>query len=89
VLRIFVLEALLIGASGGLIGAAAGTGVAATVGWAVNRYLRSQGVAGIRMALSFGVLAGAIAGSTLLAVIAGVAPARQAARLPARAAVAE
>jgi ABC-type lipoprotein release transport system permease subunit len=59
------------------------------VGWAVNRYLRSQGVAGIQLALSFGVLAGAVAGSTLLAVGAGVAPARRAARLPAREAVAE
>lgn len=89
VLRIFVLEALLIGAVGGVIGAVAGTAVAGTVGWAVNRYLHSQGIAGIRLALSVGVLAGAIAGSTLLAVVAGVAPARQAARLPAREAVAE
>lgn len=89
VLRIFVLEALLIGAVGGVIGAAAGTGVAGSVGWAVNRYLRSQGIAGIRMALRLDVLAGAVAGSTVLAVLAGVAPARQASRLPAREAVAE
>ncbi|GAC1587252.1 MAG: hypothetical protein NVS3B21_02010 [Acidimicrobiales bacterium] len=89
VLRIFVIEALMIGLVGGVIGALLGTAVAAVVGVAVNRYLASQGVAGIHLALSGLVLAGAVLGSTLLAVVAGVAPAREAARLPAREAVAE
>jgi macrolide transport system ATP-binding/permease protein len=88
VLRVFVIEALVVGVLGGLIGAAMGTATAASVGAAVNRYLTSQGVAGIRLAVSVPLLALAVLGSGVLAVAAGLAPALRAARLPAREAVA-
>ena len=86
--RIFLLEALTVGAIGGVIGAAAGAGVAALVGLAVNRYLAAQGVAQLRLEISVVVLAVAVIGSAALAGVAGVVPARRAARLPAREAVA-
>ena len=86
--RVFVLEALVIGTCGGVIGAAAGTLTAATVGAAVNRYLTTQGIAGIRLVLSLPLLALAVIGSAALAVVAGLAPALRAARLPPREAIA-
>lgn len=85
--RVFLLEALLVGLLGGLFGAGVGTGVAALVGLAVNRYLASQGVAPLQLAVSLVVLVGTVLGSTVLAGVAGVLPARRAARLPAREAV--
>lgn len=88
VLRIFMVEAFAVGMLGGVIGAGLGTGVAAGVGTAVNRYLASQGLAGIHLAVSGPVLVAATLGSALLAVVAGILPARRAARLPAREAVA-
>lgn len=88
VLRIFVVEAFAVGALGGLLGAALGTAVAAGVGSAVNGYLASQGVARIDLSVSPGVLVAALAGSAVLAVAAGIPPARRAARLPAREAMA-
>ena len=87
VLRIFLIEAVSVGGVGGLIGAALGTGVAASVGLAVNRYLASQGVAGLHMSISPTVLLGAVIGAALLAGLAGSVPAGRAARLPAREAV--
>jgi hypothetical protein len=87
VLRIFLIEALSVGGVGGLIGAALGTGVAASVGLAVNRYLASQGIAPLHLSISITVLIGAVAGAALLAGLAGLVPAGRAARLPAREAV--
>ena len=88
VLRVFELEALVIGAVGGVIGAALGTAIAASVGAAVNRYLTAQGVAGIHLVVSFPLLLLAVLGSAVLAVAAGLLPALRAARLPAREAMA-
>jgi macrolide transport system ATP-binding/permease protein len=87
VLRIFLIEALAVGAAGGVIGVALGAGVAAAVGAAVNRYLASQGVAQLRLSISGPVLLGAVVGAMLLAGLAGLIPAARAARLPAREAV--
>jgi macrolide transport system ATP-binding/permease protein len=88
VLRVFVAEALAIGLIGGVIGTALGTAVAASVGAAVNRYLSSQGVAGIHLTVSVPLLVLGPLGAGALAVAAGYLPARRAARLPAREAVA-
>jgi hypothetical protein len=87
VLRLFLLEALAVGAVGGVIGVAAGAGVAASVGVAVNRYLASQGVAPIHLTISVLVLTAAVMGSAALAALSGLVPAARAARLPARDAV--
>jgi macrolide transport system ATP-binding/permease protein len=87
VLRVFLIEALTVGALGGFIGAALGTATDAAVGIAVNAYLTSQGIAGIRLVVSVPVLVLAVLGSGVLAVAAGAVPALRAARLPAREAV--
>lgn len=87
VLRLFLLEALAVGALGGVIGVIAGAGVAGSVGVAVNRYLSSQGVAPIHLSVSVLVLIGAVLGSAVLAALSGLVPAARAARLPARDAV--
>jgi hypothetical protein len=87
VLRIFLIEALAVGAAGGVIGVALGAGVAAAVGAAVNRYLASQGVAQLHLSISATVLLGAVVGAMVLAGLAGLIPAARAARLPAREAV--
>jgi hypothetical protein len=88
VLRVFLVEAFTVGLVGGVIGTALGTGVAAGVGAAVNRYLSSQGVAGIHLTVSLPLLVLGPVGASGLAVAAGYLPARKAARLPAREAVA-
>jgi ABC-type antimicrobial peptide transport system permease subunit len=88
VLRVFLVEALAVGFVGGAMGCALGVGVAALVGAAVNRYLASQGVGGVTLAVHPLVLVGAVLGSSILAMLAGIFPARKAARLPAREAVA-
>ena len=77
VLRVFLVEALAVGFLGGAIGCALGTGVAALVGAAVNRYLASQGVAGIRLSVRPAVLVTAVVGSSLMAMVAGIVPARR------------
>lgn len=87
VLRIFLLEALVIGASGGIIGAVLGTGVAAILGLTVNHYLASQGVAPLHLIFNPQIPLAAVAGATALAVVAGVLPARRAAHLSAKEAV--
>jgi len=88
VLRVFVVEAFAVGLVGGVIGTAVGTGVAAAVGAAVNRYLSSQGVAGIHLTVRVPLLILGPVGAAVLAVGAGFLPARRAARLPASEAVA-
>ncbi|MDB5066029.1 MAG: transporter [Chloroflexi bacterium] len=88
VLRWFELEALLVGTAGGLLGGALGLGVAAVVGGVVNGYLVAQGLEGIDLgSIPWGLGLLGMAGSMLLAVLAGALPALRAARLPARDAV--
>src|SRR5262249_50473743 len=85
VARWFLVEAGLLGVVGGLVGAAAGTGLAASVALAVSRYLVEQGLQGIDLGgPPVGLLVGAPVAAALLAVTAGVVPALRAARLPVR-----
>lgn len=87
ILRVFLLEAGFVGALGGAAGTIAGTAVAAAVGAVVNTYLTQQGLEGVRLVVPLGVVVAGIGGSTVLALVAGSAPALRAARLPAREAV--
>lgn len=85
VLRWFMVEALALGVAGGLVGTAIGLGVAWAVGLVVNVYLVEQGLQGIDLGtLPFQLAVLAPVGTALLAVIAGIAPALRASRLPAR-----
>ena len=89
VLRVFLVEAAVFGLAGGVLGTLAGWLVARAVGAVVNRYLAAEGLLGVSLSLNGAVLAGGIAGATLLALAAGALPALRAARLPAREAVGE
>jgi len=85
VARWFLVEAGLLGVAGGLVGTAAGAGLAASVALAVNRYLVEQGLQRIDLGgPPVGLLVGAPLAAAFLAVVAGVAPALRAARLPVR-----
>jgi len=85
VARWFLVEAGLLGISGGVVGTAIGTALAGSVALTVNRYLVDQGLQGIDLGgLPVGLLVGAPAAAALLAVAAGVVPAMRAARLPVR-----
>ena len=84
VLRVFLLDASVLGFAGGVIGTVGGYGVALGVSDVVNRYLAAQGLAGVALGVPVPILAGSVVGSTLLALVAGALPARRAARLPAR-----
>jgi ABC-type antimicrobial peptide transport system permease subunit len=86
--RIFLVEASLLGLAGGVLGTVAGLGVADLVTAAVSRYLVAHGLSGVHMSLPVPILLAGVAGSTLLALAAGVTPALRAARLSAREAVA-
>ena len=86
--RIFLVEAGALGAAGGVVGTTLGYLIARIVGFAVNRYLSSQSLAGIHVGLPLAVVAIGIAGSTVLALAAGTVPAQRAARIPARQAMA-
>jgi macrolide transport system ATP-binding/permease protein len=87
VLRIFLVEAGVLGLLGGLLGTTTGMLLARAVGQVVNGYLTTQGLAGVQLALPLSVIAAGIAGSTGLALVGGALPALRAARLPARDAV--
>lgn len=87
VLRVFLLEAGLVGALGGAMGTAAGTGIAAVVAASVNAYLTQQGLEGVRLLVPVSVTLAGVLGATILAVLAGTVPSLRAARLPAREAV--
>lgn len=88
VLRVFLVEASVIGFLGGVIGTAIGWIIARIVTSVVNGYLTAQGLIGVRLGLSVPIVIGGIVGSTLLALLAGALPALRAARLPATEAVA-
>jgi ABC-type antimicrobial peptide transport system permease subunit len=87
VLRVFLLEAGVVGFVGGVLGTAVGWGIARVVGQTVNHYLVGQGLVGVQLVLPLPIIAGGIIGSAVLALIAGTIPAWRAARLPAREAV--
>jgi ABC-type antimicrobial peptide transport system permease subunit len=84
VLRVFLLDASVLGFVGGVLGTAGGYGAALAVSQVVNRYLAAQGLAGVRLGLPVAILAASVVGSTVLALGAGALPARRAAHLPAR-----
>jgi ABC-type antimicrobial peptide transport system permease subunit len=85
--RTFLVEAGAVGFVGGVLGSAAGWAIASAVAAVVDGYLTRQGLAGIRLGVPWPVLIGGVIGSTVLALVAGTAPAARAARMPAREAV--
>lgn len=87
VLRLFLVEAGVLGVVGGALGTLLGFGLAALVGTVVNGFLEQEGLTGVSLQLPFSIGAAAVVGSGLLGVVAGGIPARRAARLPAREAV--
>ncbi len=89
ILRWFLLEAFAVGTVGGVLGAVAGLLIALWVGISVNAYLTEQGLQSIQFGdVSSPLIAAAILGTSLLAMIAGAIPALQAARLAPKEAVA-
>jgi ABC-type antimicrobial peptide transport system permease subunit len=82
--RMFLVEAAVLGFAGGLLGALGGFIVARYVGTIVNSYLVEQGLKGIELTVPVGTMSATVVGATVLAVLAGTAPALGAARLPAR-----
>ena len=89
VVRVFLVEAAVLGFVGGALGAVSGWAIARTVGSVVNRYLSKQGLAGVTVGLPLPVLAACVIGAVATALLAGALPAVRAARLSAREAVAD
>jgi len=85
--RVFLVEAGALGFVGGTIGAMAGYGVASVLAAVVNNYLASQGLQTVSLGLPGALLVAVIGGATLLALGAGILPARRASRMPARQAI--
>ena len=89
ILRWFLLEAFAVGLVGGILGTVAGLLIALWVGVSVNSYLIQQGLQSIQFGdLSWPLVAVSILGTTVLAIVAGVIPALQAAHLAPKEAVA-
>jgi putative ABC transport system permease protein len=85
VIRWFLFEAALLGGAGGLVGTAAGIAITVVVAIEVSSYLVQQGLEGVSLGgLPVPTMIGAPLATAALAVIAGVAPAVRAARLPVR-----
>ncbi|MEW6155304.1 MAG: ABC transporter permease [Actinomycetota bacterium] len=82
--RIFLLEAGALGLLGGVVGTAGGWLAAFSVSQVVNGYLARQGLSAVELGFPALVVVGSIAGAGLLAVGAGLFPARRAAAMPAR-----
>lgn len=88
ILRWFVLEAVVIGLAGGMLGTLCGLAAAGVVGRVVNGYLVDQGLQGVDLGgVPWSLCALGVAGATLLALVAAAWPAWRAARLPAREAI--
>lgn len=87
VLRVFLLEAGALGLIGGALGTILGVAMAGAIAANANAYLHSQGLAGVTLAVGWILPVGGVAGSTVVALLAGAFPAVRAARLPARSAV--
>lgn len=85
--RLFLVEAGVLGVIGGVLGTVLGLALATVVGAVVNDYLRSEGLVGVRPSLPLLLALAGVIGAGALATLAGVLPARRAARLPARDAV--
>jgi cell division protein FtsX len=89
IVRWFLLEAFTVGLVGGVIGTLAGLLTALWVGVSVNSYLTEQGLQSIQFGdVSWPLVGTAILGTSLLAIVAGIVPALQAAHLSPREAVA-
>jgi putative ABC transport system permease protein len=88
ILRAFVVEAGTIGFVGGVIGSLLGFVLAKIVALIVNQYLHSQGLVTVSLGFPVAIALLGIIGSTVLALLGGLFPARRAARMPAREAVA-
>ena len=84
VMRTFLVEAGTLGFVGGVLGTALGAVIALVIGGLANQYLESQGLAGVKLDVPAVLPLGAVLGATAVAIMAGVIPARRAARLPAR-----
>jgi ABC-type antimicrobial peptide transport system permease subunit len=82
--RVFLIEAGTLGFFGGLLGSVFGYGLARALASVVNRYLEQENLPGVTFGLPLAVLGAAVAGATVLALVAGTLPAQRAARLPAR-----
>ncbi|HKF74735.1 MAG TPA: ABC transporter permease [Candidatus Dormibacteraeota bacterium] len=85
VARWFLVEAGLLGLVGGVVGTGAGIAATAVMTLILNRYLLEQGLMGIHVGGWLSPFLVAVPPATsLLAVVAGLAPALRAARLPVR-----
>ena len=84
VLRVFLIEAGLVGFIGGILGATIGWLIARTVAAVVNAYLTQQGQFGVKLVAPLPLLGAAVLGATLLALLAGAMPSVRASRMPAR-----
>jgi putative ABC transport system permease protein len=88
VLRVFVLEAAVLGVIGGVIGTALGILASRLVAVVVNGYLADQGLPGIQPLIPLEVLIGGVVGPTLVAILGGLVPAWRASQFSPREAVA-
>jgi len=80
--RIFLIEASVIGLFGGLLGIALGWAVGQAINFGANVYIRSQGgTTGTLFFLPLWLMAGSIAFSIAVSLMAGSYPASRAARL--------
>ena len=87
VLTAFLVEAGIVGLAGGVVGAAAGTGVAVAIGALADHELAAQGLRGVSLTVPPLIVVAAVVGSVVVALLAGAVPARRAARLSPREAV--
>ena len=80
--RLFVVESAALGALGGAAGLTVGGLLVAGIDWGVNLYLDSLGVPSVTVLdTSLGVVAVIWAGAVLVSLLAGIVPARRAARV--------
>jgi ABC-type antimicrobial peptide transport system permease subunit len=87
VMRTFLIEAGFLGLLGGVAGTAIGIVIFIAIGDIANGYLTSQGLRGVPITLTWDIPLSAVLGATIVSVLAGTFPARQASRLSAREAV--
>jgi ABC-type antimicrobial peptide transport system permease subunit len=87
VMRTFLVEAGCLGFAGGAVGTLLGIAIFEGIGGIANRYLTSQGLRGVPITVAWNIPVGAAFGAVVISVLAGLLPARRAARLPAREAV--